>query len=298
MDTTARAPDILLVDRTGEPGGGAWSSRTAHLVPMTGVVLLLLVVLVAIAGPYLYPVDARTMQGRRFQPPGAAFVLGTDYLGRDVLAGIIRGARTSLSVGAGATGIVLLVGFLVGGAAGYYGGRVDAGLMRVTEFFQVLPAFLFAMVLVAIFSPTLSTIVVAIGITNWTSMARLVRVEFLALRQREFVAASRAIGASDWRVMTRAVLPSSLPPIIVNTALTVGVSILFEAGLSFLGLGDANTISWGYMIGSSRTYLREAWWTVTFPGLAIFVTVLSLSLVGDVLNDLLDPVGRQERRAS
>jgi peptide/nickel transport system permease protein len=177
----------------------------------------------------------------------------------------------------------------VGGIAGYYGGRVDNALMRVTEFFQVLPAFLFAMVLVAIFSPTLSTIVIAIGITNWAGMARLVRAEFLALRGREFVTAARALGASDWRLMSRAVLPSSLPPIVVNTALTVGVCILFEAGLSFLGLGDANTISWGYMIGSSRTYLREAWWAVTFPGLAIFLTVVSLSLVGDALNHLLDP---------
>ncbi len=256
---------------------------------MTGVLLLVLVVLLATVGPYLYAVDARSMKGRRFQPPGASFVLGTDYLGRDVLAGIVGGARTSLAVGAAATLIVLVVGVVVGGIAGYYGGRVDNALMRVTEFFQVLPAFLFAMVLVAIFSPTLPTIVIAIGVTNWAGMARLVRAEFLALRGREFVTAARAIGASDWRLMSRAVLPNSLPPIVVNTALTVGVCILFEAGLSFLGLGDANTISWGYMIGSSRTYLREAWWAVTFPGLAIFLTVLSLSLVGDALNHLLDP---------
>jgi peptide/nickel transport system permease protein len=298
METAARASDLLLADQHGERGERSHTVRRANLVPLTGVTLLGLIVLLATVGPYLYGVDARAMKGRRFQPPSASFVLGTDYLGRDVLAGIISGARTSLAVGAAATAIVLAVGMLVGGLAGYYGGRVDSALMRVTEFFQVLPAFLFAMVLVAIFSPTLPTIVVAIGVTNWAGMARLVRVEFLALRHREFVTAARAIGASDWRLMTHAVLPSSLPPIVVNTALTVGVCILFEAGLSFLGLGDANTISWGYMIGSSRTYLREAWWAVTVPGLAIFVTVLGLSLVGDLLNDVLDPAGRQARRAS
>ena len=278
-------PEVVLGIPADRPSAG----RRAHLLPLTGVVLLALVVLLATVGPYLYAVDARSMKGRRFQPPSTSFVLGTDYLGRDVLAGIVSGARTSLAVGAAATLIVLVVGVVVGGIAGYYGGRVDNALMRVTEFFQVLPAFLFAMVLVAIFSPTLSTIVIAIGITNWAGMARLVRAEFLALRGREFVTAARALGASDWRLMSRAVLPNSLPPIVVNTALTVGVCILFEAGLSFLGLGDANTISWGYMIGSSRTYLREAWWAVTFPGLAIFLTVLSLSLVGDALNHLLDP---------
>jgi peptide/nickel transport system permease protein len=279
----------MLGEQAGIAGDRPRGGWRAQLLPVTGVLLLALVVLLATVGPYLYAVDARTMKGRRFQSPSTSFVLVTDYLGRDVLAGIVGGARTSLAVGAAATLIVLVVGVVVGGIAGYYGGRVDNALMRVTEFFQVLPAFLFAMVLVAIFSPTLSTIVIAIGITNWAGMARLVRAEFLALRGREFVTAARALGASDWRLMSRAVLPSSLPPIVVNTALTVGVCILFEAGLSFLGLGDANTISWGYMIGSSRTYLREAWWAVTFPGLAIFLTVLSLSLVGDALNHLLDP---------
>lgn len=291
-----RVPDVVLGERTGDPPDRRRARRRTSVLPAAGVLLLALVVLVATVGPYLYAVDARAMKGRRFQPPGATFVLGTDYLGRDVLAGVVRGARTSLAVGAAATLIVLVVGVVVGGVAGYYGGRVDNALMRVTEFFQVLPAFLCAMVLVAIFSPTLTTIVIAIGITNWAGMARLVRAEFLALRAREFVTAARAVGASDWRLMTRAVLPSSLPPIVVNTALTVGVCILFEAGLSFLGLGDANTISWGYMIGSSRTYLREAWWAVTFPGVAIFLTVLSLSLVGDALNQLLDPTARQRGR--
>ena len=293
-----RVPDLMLGEATADAAARSGTGWRANLLPAIGVILLAFVILLATVGPYLYAVDARTMKGRRFQPPSAVFVLGTDYLGRDVLAGVVAGARTSLAVGAAATIIVLVVGVVVGGIAGYYGGRVDNALMRVTEFFQVLPAFLCGMVLVAIFSPSLSTILIAIGVTNWAGMARLVRAEFLALRAREFVTAARALGASDWRLMSRAVLPNSLPPIVVNTALTVGVCILFEAGLSFLGLGDANTISWGYMIGSSRTYLREAWWAVTFPGLAIFLTVLSLSLVGDALNHLLDPTARHGRRAS
>jgi len=298
METAMRVPDVVLGEPTSDVASSARARRRATIVPAVGTLLLAIVILGATIGPYLYAVDARTMKGRRFQPPGGSFVLGTDYLGRDVLAGVLGGARTSLAVGAAATLIVLVVGMVIGGVAGYYGGPIDNALMRVTEFFQVLPAFLFAMVLVAIFSPSLSTVVTAIGITNWAGMARLVRGEFLALRGREFVTAARALGASDWQLMSRAVLPNSLPPIVVNTALTVGVCILFEAGLSFLGLGDANTISWGYMVGSSRTYLREAWWAVTFPGLAIFLTVLSLSLVGDALDHLLDPTTRYRSRTS
>lgn len=250
---------------------------------------MIVVVVMAVLGPTLYPTDPFAMQGKRFAPPDRSFVLGTDYLGRDVLAGIVRGARTSLAVGLAATLIILTVGVLVGAAAGYYGGLVDEMLMRVTEFFQVLPAFLFAMVLVAIFSPSLGIVILAIGITNWAGTARLARAQFLAIKVHDFVLAARALGAADLRIIAGQVLPNALPPLVVNGALTVGVSILFEAGLSFLGLGDANTMSWGYMIGSSRVYFRQAWWSVTFPGLAIFVTVLSLSLLGDALNDVLDP---------
>jgi peptide/nickel transport system permease protein len=144
-------------------------------------------------------------------------------------------------------------------------------------------------VLVAIFSPSLGIVILAIGITNWAGTARLARAQFLAIKVHDFVLAARALGAADLRIIAGQVLPNALPPLVVNGALTVGVSILFEAGLSFLGLGDANTMSWGYMIGSSRVYFRQAWWSVTFPGLAIFVTVLSLSLLGDALNDVLDP---------
>ncbi len=286
-------------DAAARPPGGGLTGLTAragaHAAAAAGFALLGGILLLAVLGPWLYPVDPWQMQGQRFAPVGGAFPLGTDYLGRDVLAGIIRGARTSLAVGLAATAIVVVLGVLIGASAGYAGGPIDDVLMRITEFFQVLPAFLFAMVLVAIFSPSIWTVVAAIGVSNWAGTARLVRAEFLSLREREFVAAARALGAKDRRIVLREILPNSLPPVIVNASLTVGVAILFEAGLSFLGLGDPNVMSWGYMIGSSRIYLREAWWTVTFPGLAIVATVLGLSLVGDWLTDALNPRRRQER---
>jgi peptide/nickel transport system permease protein len=233
--------------------------------------------------------------GRRFEPPGGRFTLGTDHQGRDVLAGIAVGARTSLLVGVAAAALILLIGVSVGAAAGYHGGRLDEVLMRVTEFFQILPAFLFAMVLVAIFSPKIGIIVIAIGVSNWAGTARLVRAEFLSLREREYVLAARALGAGDGRIIRREILPNALPPVIVNGSLTVGVAILFEAGLSFLGLADPNVMSWGYMIGSSRIYLRDAWWPVTFPGLAIAASVIGLSLFGDWLNDVLNPRLKERR---
>lgn len=249
----------------------------------------------AIVGPAVYRTDPWERVGRRFEPPASRFALGTDHAGRDVLAGMMTGARTSLLVGCAAAALMLLIGVSIGAAAGYWGGALDEALMRITEFFQILPAFLFAMVLVSILSPRLVTIILAIGVSNWPGTARLVRAEFLSLRERDFVAAARALGVGDARIIVREILPNALPPVIVNASLTVGTAILFEAGLSFLGLQDPNVMSWGYMIGSSRLYLREAWWTVTFPGLAILAAVLSLSLFGDWLNDMLNPRLRERR---
>jgi peptide/nickel transport system permease protein len=272
----------------------AWTR--ANLAACLGLALLGLMVGLAVLGPVLHRADPWERAGRRFELPGGRFVLGTDHQGRDVLAGIVVGARTSLLVGMAAAAVILLIGVSVGAAAGYHGGPVDETLMRVTEFFQILPAFLLAMVLVAIFSPTVWTIVAAIGVSNWAGTARLVRAEFLTLRERDFVAAARALGVGDRRIILHEILPNALAPVIVNASLTVGVAILFEAGLSFLGLADPNVMSWGYMIGTSRIYLRDAWWTVTFPGLAIVASVLGLSLVGDWLNDVLNPRLRDRRR--
>lgn len=261
-----------------------------------GLSVFFIVLMVTLFGPFLYPVNPFEIAGKRFLPPGGAFPLGTDYLGRDVFAGIVHGARTSLFIGIVAAGLMTTIGLLLGALSGYYGGYIDNVLMRVTEFFQVLPSLIFTMVLVALFKPSIGTIIVAIGISAWPGITRLVRAEFLSLRERDFVTASKAMGATNRRIIGREILPNALPPIIVNASLAVGIAILFEAGLSFLGLGDPNVMSWGYMIGSSRVFIRQAWWSVTFPGLAIFMTVLSLSLIGDWLNDFLNPKIRGSRQ--
>jgi peptide/nickel transport system permease protein len=254
-----------------------------------GLIIFFIVVLTTLFGPLFYPVNPFEIVGKGLLPPGGNFPLGTDYLGRDVLAGIVYGAKTSFFVGIMAAALIMTIGILFGALAGYHGGFIDDALMRVTEFFQVLPSLILAMVLVALFKPSLWTVILAISVSSWPFIARILRAEFMSLRERDFVMASKALGATDTRIIWREILPNALPSMIVNASLAVGIAILFEAGLSFLGLGDPNVMSWGYMIGSSRIYIRQAWWTVTFPGLAIFLTVLSLSLIGDWLNDFLNP---------
>lgn len=255
-----------------------------------GLLLLGLVVLLTVLGPLLYPIDPYAMVDLPFAPPGGEYApLGTDYLGRDILAGIIEGGKATLAVGTTAACITVVIGILIGSFAGFFGGGVDAALMKVTEFFQILPTLLLAMLLVAIFGASLTTITVAIGIVSWPQTARLARAEFLRIARLDFVKAARTAGAGDLYLIFSVILPAALPPLVVAAGLSVGSAILFEAGLSFLGLGDPNTVSWGLIIGQNRNYLLDAWWTVTLPGLAIFVTVLGISLVGDGINDALNP---------
>jgi peptide/nickel transport system permease protein len=259
-----------------------------------GLGLLVVIIFTALVGPLLYPTDPFAIVAAPLSPPGQkGFLLGTDYLGRDVLAGIIHGGRATLMVGAAAAFCTVLIGVVLGATAGFYGGWVDTILMRITEFFQVLPPLLFAMVLVTLFSPSLVTVALSIGLVSWPAVARLTRGEFLKIRELEFVLAARSIGARNRRIIWRVILPNALPPLIVTATLIIGVAILFEAGLSYLGLSDPNIMSWGFMIGSSRDYIFESWWTVTFPGIAIFLTVLAVSLVGDGLTDALNPKLRQ-----
>ena len=267
----------------------AWNMFAANKAALLGLVLGIFITGVTIFGPTLYPTDPFEMVGAPMSPPGDGLLMGTDYLGRDILAGIVHGARTTVLVGFAATSFTLIIGILIGVLAGFYGGWVENLLMRVTEFFQVLPALLLAMVLVALFSPSIFTIIFAIGVVSWTPVARLTRAEFLKIKEREYMMAERAIGATNWSIMWKVMLPNAAPPLIVAATLGVGVAILFEAALSFLGLGDPNTYSWGYMIGASRDYIWDTWWAVTFPGIAIFLTVLSISLIGDGLNDALNP---------
>jgi peptide/nickel transport system permease protein len=254
-----------------------------------GVAILVVVVAVAALAPVLFPGSPFRRVDRPFSPPFGRQLLGTDVLGRDVAAGIAHGARTSLVIGVLATSAAVLVGTVMGGLAGYYGGRIDDLLMRTTEFFQTIPTFLFSILLVAILAPSVWSIVFAIAVVNWPTVARLVRGEFLAMRGREFVQACICLGMTDGRVIFRHILPNCLSPIIVTGSLIVATAILIESALSFLGLGDPNVMSWGFMIGAGRTFLRSAWWLCTIPGVAILLTVLAINLVGEGLNDALSP---------
>jgi peptide/nickel transport system permease protein len=263
-----------------------------------GAIILLLIAAMAVFAPVLCPTSPWDMVGAPLMPPGSPdFPLGSDMLGRDILSGIVHGARVSLVIGLVATLVAVVIGVTIGALAGYFGGAVDDALMRVTEFFQTLPGFVLLIVLVALFTPSVGSIVVAIGLVSWTPVARIVRGEFLALRTREFVQAAVLLGESDMRIILFQILPNALSPVIVSASLLVGSSILLESALSFLGLGDPNLMSWGYMIGAARTVIRRAWWMSVFPGLAIVLTVLALNLVGDGLNDALSPRLRRQVRA-
>lgn len=238
----------------------------------------------------IFPEDPFRLVGKPMSPPGEnGFLLGSDTLGRDVASGIAHGARTSLMIGALATAVAVLLGAVLGGLAGYYGGWTDDILMRVTEMFQTIPSFIFAILIVAIMKPSIQSIVIAIAVVSWPAVARLVRGEFISLRNREFIQACHSVGMGDIRIMMAEILPNCLSPIIVAGSLMVATAILIESGLSFLGLGDPNIISWGFQIGAGRTVLRSAWWVCTFPGVAILLTVLAINLVGEGLNDALNP---------
>ncbi|MGJ7501494.1 ABC transporter permease [Variovorax sp. ZT5P49] len=280
--------------RVEHPGVEAMRMFLRNPAAIAGMAMLLIVLLVAIAGPWVHPADPFEIKAAPLTPPFSEDAwLGSDYLGRDVLTALIYGGRATLLVGAVAALLSVLIGITLGAFAGYYGGKIDAALMKLTEFFQVLPALLFAMVVVTLFSPTLVTVTLAIGIVSWTGTARLTRAEFMKFRGLEFVRAERAIGARDARIIWKVILPNALPPLVVSATLAIGAAILFEAGLSFLGLGDPNQMSWGLMIGSSRQYVLSCWWAVAFPGVAIFITVLAVSLIGDGLNDALNPKLRE-----
>jgi peptide/nickel transport system permease protein len=254
-----------------------------------GLAILALVLVMAALAPLLYPQSPFALVGSPMRPPSWAHPLGTDTLGRDVLAGILHGARTSLMIGLVATAASVAFGTLVGGVAGYYGGRVDHLLMRVAEFFQIIPNFILAIVVVATLTPSIRNIIIAIALVTWPGVARLVRGEFISLRNREFVQACVGIGMSDARIIGLHILPNCLTPIVIIGSLMVATAILVESGLSFLGLGDPNVMSWGFMVGAGRTVLRSAWWVCAFPGIAILLTVLAINLVGEGLNDAMNP---------
>jgi peptide/nickel transport system permease protein len=268
----------------------AFAARFArNRLAVVGLAILLAVVALALLAPLIHPESPFALIGKPFQPPLSGFLLGTDQLGRDLTAGVLYGARTTLLIGLVATAIAVLLGATIGGLAGYYGGRIDGWLMRFTEIFQTIPFFLFAILLVAVLTPSIVNVIIAIAVVSWPPMARLVRGEFLAMRDREFIQACVSMGMSNARIILRHVLPNTLSSIIVTGSLMVATAILIESSLSFLGLSDPNVMSWGFIIGAGRTALRTAWWVCTMPGIAILLTVMAINLVGEGPNDALNP---------
>lgn len=263
-------------------------ARSASFV--TGAALLTLVAAMALLGPLLYPEGPWVTVGAPMTWPGADPLrpLGTDALGRDLLASLLHGARVSLLIGAAATAAALGAGLLVGAVAGYRGGWVEDALMRLTDAVQTVPPFLLAIVVVLIVKPSAGSIVGAIALISWPTVARLVRAEFMRLREADFVSAARLMGMSPARIVVTQMLPNALPPVIVSASIMVASAILIESGLAFLGLGDPNVVSWGTMVGLGRSDFRAGWYLVVVPGLAIMLSVLALNLLGDGLNDALN----------
>lgn len=256
-----------------------------------GLLVLLAVIAMAACASAVFPADPLSLAGRPLQWPleDPHFWLGTDQTGRDIAAQIFHGARVSLLIGFVATLIAVSIGILTGAFAGYYGGWADNLLMRLTEGFQTLPSFLLLLVLVSVFGSGITTVTLAIGVVSWPATARLTRAEFLTLRNRDFVHSCRALGVRDLQIIFREILPNALPPVVVYASVVMALAILLESALAFLNLSDPNVASWGNLIGGGRSVLRSQWYVSAIPGVAILLTVLAVSLVGQGLNDALNP---------
>jgi len=264
-----------------------------------GAVTVLLLITISLLAPFIAPYDPTAIDVRHtLSPPSKTHLLGTDELGRDLLSRIIWGSRVSLKVGFVAVGIAIVIGIIIGAIAGFYGGKVDAILMRFVDIMLAFPTFFLILAVISILEPNIFTIMAVIGITSWMDVARLVRAEFLSLKERDFVGAARAVGVSDTRLIFRHILPNVLSPVFVAATFGVAGAILIESGLSFLGLGvQPPDPSWGNILTSGKDNIEVAWWLSLYPGLAILITVLSYNLVGEGLRDALDPrIWEAERR--
>jgi peptide/nickel transport system permease protein len=270
-----------------------WRRFSRSRPGVIGLGFVVLIVALAAAAPWLTSRSPLQTSAAAFRAPGPDAWLGTDNLGRDVWAGLAYGARVSLVVGVCSAGLAAVIGVVVGGLAGFHGGRVDAVLMRVSEMMQTIPQFFLALLIVALAGRGLWKIIGVLAILGWPLTARLVRAEFVSLKEREFVEAARALGMADFAIGVRVILPNALSPVIVAATLGVAEAILLESGLSFFGLGDPNLMSWGLMLQNAQGFLRRAWWMAVFPGVAIFVAVLAFNIFGDGLNDALNPRLRQ-----
>ena len=283
----------LLWDR--EPAAGRARGRLVRRffsIPagVVGLAITLVVALVAIFADQIASGDPFAPAGPPLAPPSSDHLMGTDNLRRDLFRAVVHGARTSMTVVVAVVAVSSLIGIVVGAVSGYRAGLVDDVLSRITEMFQSIPRFFLAILVVGLFGPGLDNLILLLGLTSWPLLARVVRADALSIKQREFVEAARAAGAPDRRILFRHVVPNLLPAAVVVISLTASRVILIEAGLAFLGLGDPNQLSWGFLINNAQRFLTVAWWMSVFPGLAIVVAVLGLNLLSDALNDVLNPV--------
>ena len=272
-----------------------WRALRKNRLALIGGAVVLVLAIMAVAAPILAPHDPHKPDVKRIlDPPSARHWLGTDQIGRDVLSRMLYGARVSLAVGFVSVGIAAAIGIALGAAAGYHGGAVDAGVMRLVDLMLVFPRFFLLLAVLAFLKPSIWTIMAVIGLTGWMGVARLVRAEFLALKEREFVVWSQSIGASALRIIWRHILPNAMAPVLVAMTLGIPAAILTESGLSFLGLGVRPPYAtWGNILNEGKEVIELAWWLSVYPGLAILVTVLSYNLLGEGIRDALDPRLRQ-----
>lgn len=268
-----------------------WRRLAKKPLAVAGGLFVLLMAALAILASVLAPYDPSALDfSAQLAPPSAAHWLGTDDLGRDILSRMMYGARISLSVGFVAVGIAIAIGIVLGGIAGYYGGRVDQFIMWLVDVMLVFPSMFLILAVIAFVGPSLFNIMAIIGLTGWMGVTRLVRAEFLALREREFVAAVRAQGARDFRIIFRHILPNAMAPVLVSATFGVAGAILTESALSFLGIGvPPPKATWGSLLSDGKAMIEVAWWLTLFPGLAIFVTTLAYNLLGEGIRDVLDP---------
>lgn len=264
---------------------------------LTGLCLITVILALALLAPWLAPYDPDAIHVKQILlAPSTQHWMGTDGLGRDVWSRMLYGGRVSLLVGLVAVGISTLTGVVLGALAGYYRGWVDTFIMRLVDIMLSIPSFFLILAVIAFLSPSITNVMIVIGLTSWMGITRLVRAEFLSITQREFVMASTALGAQDWRVIFKHCLPNSLTPVIVSVVLGIASAVLLESGLSFLGLGvQAPQASWGNILTDGKEYIQFAWWLSLYPGLAILITVLGYNLLGEGLRDVFDPRSNNAR---
>lgn len=256
---------------------------------MIGLILLAILLVIAIFGPMVAPFNPKILNDDLLAPPGPVYRLGTDNLGRDVFSQVLYGAKTSLEIGFVAAMISAVIGVIFGGIAGFYGGLADRILNEIMNIFLMLPTFFLILLIIATFGSSMFNVMVVIGLTSWVGNARLMRAQAKAIRERTFIKSSIAMDESKFSILIRHVLPNGIFPIIANTTMNISGAILTEAGLSFLGLGDPNVVSWGQVISNGKGYLPKAWWITTFPGIMTIFTVLTFFLIGEGLNRVLSP---------